>query len=147
LGLPLSLKKLTKDQVQPINGRIADQLSGWKANLMTKIGGKVRYSLCSLACLSISSWLLIFLHGPSKQWIRFGVDFFGKGRRDAQGGHYLIAWVKVCQPIELGGLGITDLKSLGWALRMRWLWLQKTQPDCHGTVQIIRAQVQKQSPK
>lgn len=27
-----------------------------------------------------------------------------------------------------GGLRISDLKSLGWALRMRWLWLQKTDP-------------------
>jgi len=29
---------------------------------------------------------------------------------------------------ELGGLGISDLKYLGWALRMRWVWLQKTEP-------------------
>ena len=41
LGLPLSVKKLTKEQVQPIIDRIADQLPGWKANLMTKIGRKV----------------------------------------------------------------------------------------------------------
>jgi len=27
------------------------------------------------------------------------------------------------------GLGISDLKTLGWALRMRWFWLQKTEPD------------------
>ena len=45
------------------------------------------------------------------------------------GGHCLIAWSKVCRPHELGGLGISDLKSLGWALRVRWLWLQKTEPD------------------
>lgn len=29
---------------------------------------------------------------------------------------------------ELGGIGISDLKSLGWALQVRWLWLQKTEP-------------------
>jgi hypothetical protein len=33
LGLPLSLKRLTKAQVQPYIDRIADQLQGWKANL------------------------------------------------------------------------------------------------------------------
>lgn len=33
------------------------------------------------------------------------------------------------RPKELGGLGISDLKSLGWALRVRWLWLKKTEPD------------------
>jgi len=45
LGLPLSLDKLTKEQVQPIINRIADQLPGWKANLMTKIGRKVLVQL------------------------------------------------------------------------------------------------------
>jgi hypothetical protein len=35
----------------------------------------------------------------------------------------------VTRPKEMGGLGIVDLKTLGWALRVRWLWLQKTQPD------------------
>ena len=27
-----------------------------------------------------------------------------------------------------GGLRISDVKSLGWALQMRWLWLQKMEP-------------------
>lgn len=31
--------------------------------------------------------------------------------------------------MELGGLGISQLQHLGWALRIRWLWLQKTEPD------------------
>jgi hypothetical protein len=28
--------------------------------------------------------------------------------------------------MDLGGLGISDLKLTGYALQMRWLWLQKT---------------------
>jgi hypothetical protein len=36
LGLPLTIKKLTKEQVQPIIDRIAYQLPGWKADLMTR---------------------------------------------------------------------------------------------------------------
>jgi hypothetical protein len=36
LGLPLSLRKLTRDQLQPIFYKIADQLLGWKADLLTK---------------------------------------------------------------------------------------------------------------
>jgi hypothetical protein len=27
--------------------------------------------------------------------------------------------------MELGGLGISNLKELGWELRMRWLWFEK----------------------
>jgi hypothetical protein len=39
-----------------------------------------------------------------------------------------VAWDTVYWPIELGGLGISNLRNLGWALRVRWLWLQKTEP-------------------
>jgi hypothetical protein len=44
-------------------------------------------------------------------------------------GHYHVAWNKVCSPLELGGLGISNLRELSWALRMRWLWLAKTEPE------------------
>jgi hypothetical protein len=32
---------------------------------------------------------------------------------------------EVCRPLELRGLGFSDLQNLNWALRMWWLWLQK----------------------
>jgi hypothetical protein len=38
LGLALSIKRLTKEQLQPIIDRIADQLPSWKADLLTKPG-------------------------------------------------------------------------------------------------------------
>lgn len=44
------------------------------------------------------------------------------------GGHCPVAWERACRPEELGGLGIHNLETLGWALRMRWLWLSKTDP-------------------
>ena len=37
-----------------------------------------------------------------------------------------MAWGKVCRPMQLGGLGISNFTELCWALRMRWLLLQKT---------------------
>jgi len=42
LGLPLSLKKLTKSQFQPIIDCIADQPPGWRADLMTRAGRAVK---------------------------------------------------------------------------------------------------------
>jgi hypothetical protein len=39
-----------------------------------------------------------------------------------------LAWSKVTRPKELGGLDLFDLKLFGWALRVRWLWLQKSYP-------------------
>jgi hypothetical protein len=128
LGLPLSLKQLTKEQIQPIIDRIADQLPGWKADLMTKVGRKVQVQFVLTGMLI---YLVMAFDLPP--WAIRAVDkirrgFLWRGSRDAKGGHCLVSWGKVCLPKELGGLGISDLKSLGWALRMRWVWLQKTEP-------------------
>jgi hypothetical protein len=46
-----------------------------------------------------------------------------------KGGHCLLAWPKVTRPPSLGGLAISHLQKMGWALRLRWPWLQKTEPD------------------
>lgn len=39
-----------------------------------------------------------------------------------------MALSKVTRPKELGGLGISHLQKMSWALRLRWLWLQKAEP-------------------
>jgi hypothetical protein len=67
------------------------------------------------------------------QWAHKAMDkirrsYFWRGHKEAKGGHCLVAWDKVCRPTDLGGLGIFNLRLLGWALRARWLWLKKTEP-------------------
>ena len=68
------------------------------------------------------------------KWVIKAIDkirraFLWKGKAHVNGGHCVVAWSKVCRPLELGGLGIHNLDLLSWSLRMRWLWFQKTQPD------------------
>jgi hypothetical protein len=56
--------------------------------------------------------------------------FLWRGRKDAKGGEYChVACNKVCRPLQLGGLGISSLRELSWALRMWWLCLAKMEPD------------------
>jgi hypothetical protein len=43
-------------------------------------------------------------------------NYLWRGRKEALGGHCLIAWPKVTRPKELGGLGIPDLRRLNGAL-------------------------------
>ena len=129
LGVPLSLRKLSKAQIQPIIDKIADQLLGWKADLLTRAGRKV---LVQFVLTSMLVYLVMAMDLPP--WALKAIDkirrgFLWKGRKDVNGGHCLLAWPKVARPQELGGLGIYNLQQLGWALRMRWLWLQKTEPD------------------
>ena len=50
-------------------------------------------------------------------------------RKEINGGSCLVAWEKVMRPIDLGGLGIQNLEIMGWALQMRWLWIEKTRSD------------------
>ena len=33
------------------------------------------------------------------------------------------------RPFDLGGQGIHNLQVMGWALQMRWLWFEKTNPN------------------
>jgi hypothetical protein len=115
--------------VQPIVDRIADQLPGWKADLMTRAGRKVQVQ-------PVLTGMLIYLAMAVNipPWAIKAIDkirrgFLWRGRKEARGGHCLVAWGRVCRPLQLGGLGISSLKELIWALHMRWLWLQKTEPN------------------
>jgi hypothetical protein len=127
--LPLSLKKLTKNQVQSIVDRIADQLPSWKADLLTKPGRKVLIQSVLTGMLIYLAIAIDLLAWALKLIDKFRRGFFLWGHKEDKGGHCQIAWGKACRPLELGGLGISSLKELGWALQMRWLWLQKTHPN------------------
>ena len=127
--MPLSPLKLTKNQIQPLIDKIADRLPSWKAELLTKAGRKI---LVQSVLTSMTIYLLMALNLPP--WALKAIDkcrrgFLWKGRKDVRGGHCLIAWPKVTRSIELGGLGISNLQQLSWALNLRWLWLQKTEPN------------------
>jgi hypothetical protein len=41
LGIPLSFRKLTKEQVQSIIDRVADRLPSWKADLMSRASRRI----------------------------------------------------------------------------------------------------------
>jgi len=140
--VPLSPLKLSKTQVQPIIDKIADRLPGWKAELLTKAG---RCILVQFVLTSMLIYLLLALDLPPQALkaidkIRRG--FIWRGRKDVRGGHCLIAWPKVTRPCFLGGLGISHFQFLGWALRMRWLWLQKTELEKAWAFLPVKAQPQ-----
>jgi hypothetical protein len=83
LGLPLSLKRLAKEQVQPYIDRIADQLHGWKANLMTKAGRRVQVQFVFTGML-----IYLFMAVEFPSWDIKAIDkirrgFLWRGRKDA----------------------------------------------------------------
>ncbi|WVZ96580.1 hypothetical protein U9M48_042197 [Paspalum notatum var. saurae] len=64
-------------------------------------------------------------------WVKAEVDaicrkFLWAGSDQSVRGRSLVAWPMVARPLELGGLGVPDLKLYSIALQTRWLWLQRT---------------------
>jgi hypothetical protein len=80
-----------------------------------------------LSAIPIHQLLVI---APSKKTFRqiqkIERGFLCAGRAEASGGHCHVNWQRVCRPLELGGLGIRDLERTGLSLRLRWMWLAKT---------------------
>ncbi|GJN41102.1 hypothetical protein PR202_gn00429 [Eleusine coracana subsp. coracana] len=129
LGLPLSLKKLSKSQLQPFIDRLADLLPGWKAELMTRMGHAIFVQFVLTATIIYQAMALDFPPWVIKAMEKIMRGFLWQGSKEAHGGHCLLTWDRVAIPKDLGGLGISNLQKLGWALWVRWLWLQKTEPS------------------
>jgi hypothetical protein len=116
----LSLKKLTKTQLQSIIDRVASLLPGWKAELMNRAGRAVHAQFVMSARIIYSAIALDLPMWAVKAIDKLLKGFLWKGRKEVNGGHCLLAWPKVAQPKEMGGLGLFDIRSLGWALRAKW---------------------------
>jgi hypothetical protein len=69
------------------------------------------------------------VHGMIKDIDKVRRAFLWKGRKEVNGSSCLVAWDKVTRPLSLGGLGVPNLQYMGWALQLRWLWFQKTDPS------------------
>jgi hypothetical protein len=126
LGLPLSLTRLHKCDLQLVLDKLANKLALWKTRLLSREGraAYVQFVLTAsvvyhLLALDMEPW---FLQAVDK--LRRG--FFWAGKDDTRRGCCLVAWSQVCQPKSLGGLGLHNLKLLNAALRAKWIWFSKT---------------------
>jgi hypothetical protein len=55
-------------------------------------------------------------------------NFLWTGLEDAHGGHCTVNWKRVQRPKSMGGLGILDLIKFNRALRLRWVWNNRSKP-------------------
>jgi len=113
----------------PLVDKVADLLPGWKAQLINRAG---RLIMVRVVMTATPIYLMIAF--DLLKWVIKAVDkrrrgFLWKGQEQANGGNCLVSWERVQRPLEYGGLGIHNLEKLGWALRIRWLWAQKTDPS------------------
>lgn len=66
--------------------------------------------------------------------------FLWTGNQSTSGGKFKIAWPIVCSPKDHGGLGIPNLKVLGFTMRPRWEWLRRTDATSAWALQPSRAE-------
>ena len=141
LGLPLSLRKLTVAQLQYIVDSVASHLPRWRAGLLNR-GGRLEIVKTTLSAVSIFAMMSLDLSVETLVAIEKIIrGFLWAGRKDARGGHCLVAWDRACMPKRLGGLGIPNLRLMNLALRARWLWLSRTdssKPWAEFNIQVPR---------
>jgi hypothetical protein len=96
---------------------------------MTTIGRAVLVQSMLTATIIYHAMALDLSQGIIHAIYKIRRGFLWRCRKNGKGGHCLVAWEKVTRPKELGGLGILDLQCLNWSLRLRWMWLRKTEPN------------------
>lgn len=123
LGLPLTVRKPTKAEYSPSWQDC--WYPPWVESFPHESCWSAHYSTCDLHCFSC---LPCDCNGlaPVDKRCR---GFLWKVQVKANGGNCLVSWERVQHSIQYGGLSILNLESLGWALHLRWLWLQKTDAD------------------
>ena len=122
LGIPLFVFKLKRSEEQFLIDKVAARIPGWKGNLLS-MAGRTALVKATLSAIPVHVSIALCL----SPWAIGEIDrlrraFIWTGSEVAAGGRCRVAWTVCCRPKELGDLGISDLRRVGIALRLRWVW-------------------------
>ena len=126
LGMPLSDRRLTKNDLQPLLDCFGKKTAGWKVKWLPIAS---RLILVRVVLSALPTFQLLAIDMP--KWIIKEIDrmrraFLWYASDKTSGGKCLVRWTMVCTPPIYGGLGISNLLYHSRALKVRWLWLQWT---------------------
>jgi len=129
LGVPLSTMALPKSQYRPLIDKIGAKLPAWQGKLLNRSG---RLVLVKSTLSALPIYLMMSDKLPS--WVIHEIDslrrnFLWSGKDHAVRGKNMVAWPTVYAPTNCGGLGIIDIRLSGFALHVRWLWMQRADDD------------------
>ena len=121
LGMPLGTSFKTTSIWNLILEKMEKKLSGWKRFYLSKGG---RLTLLKSTLSSLPTYFLSLFTIPKAVAARIESiqRNFLWGSFEGSFKYPLVAWDKVCSPIEMGGLGIRNVVSFNQALLGKWLW-------------------------
>ncbi|KAM0866294.1 hypothetical protein ACQ4PT_042721 [Festuca glaucescens] len=129
LGMQLALRPLTKAEWQPMIDKVIHCVPAWQRGMIEKSGRLIliksviaAHPIHHLLVAEAPAWALEEI----VKWMR---AFFWAGKKEVHGGQCLVSWDTICKPTQFGGLGVKDLRLHGLALRVRWIWLRRTDPS------------------
>jgi hypothetical protein len=129
LGLQLAIHQLTRAEWQPMLDRAKQTAPAWQRGLLQRSGRLILVKsviatkpIHHFVIMDVPAWVFEEID----QWMR---AFFWAGKEKTNGGQCLVAWSTVCKPTCFGGLGVRNLKLQALALKVRWEWLKRTDPE------------------
>ncbi|XP_010495645.1 PREDICTED: uncharacterized protein LOC104772766 [Camelina sativa] len=121
LGVPLSSKKMTRQDFQPLLDRIRAKFNSWTVRKLS-FAGRIQL-IQSVVYSTITFWASIFVlpNGLLEEIESMCSAFLWKGSPDSALGAK-VSWDSVCTPKENGGLGLKRLVNWNKVLALKLIW-------------------------
>jgi hypothetical protein len=139
LGFPISDKKLTIVELEPIVATVGSRVDPWQGRFLSSAAHLILIDTC-LSSMPLHSMSLFLLpDGTHAGFDKHRCMIFWEGTGEKRKQHW-VNWHEVCQPKDQGGLGITNTRIMNIALLVKWIWrLFKEAPEDTLWHRIIRA--------
>jgi hypothetical protein len=120
LGAPLTMGRMLRSEEQQLVDAIARRIPTWKGNLLNT-AGRTTLTRAMLSAIPVHVSITCCL----SPWATRQIDkrrraFLWIGSDAVVGGKCKISWPVVCSPKCYDGLGIPDIRILGYVLRLHW---------------------------
>ncbi|CAN0887943.1 Putative ribonuclease H protein At1g65750 [Linum grandiflorum] len=128
LGLPLGSRAVSWTLWEPVVHRVRNRLETWKAKHLS-FGGRLVLIKSVLSSLPI--YFLSNFRAPIsviKVIEKIQNTFLWTGMSEISKFH-MVSWEKLKVPMDRGGLGIMDLRSMNKALLGKWVWRFSVERD------------------
>jgi hypothetical protein len=121
LGLPISYKRLSKEELSFSATKVEKRLETWKCNQLSH-GGRSILINSSLSSIPMYSMGFYWLHeGTHKRLDTARGRFFWEGVGNKKKYH-MVKWEALASPKEFGGLAFIDTRAMNTVLLSKWIF-------------------------